>query len=216
MYLSIKTKNKGQGAIELIIALSIITFAIVGIISLTVMNISGQKITEDYIIASQLAREGVEVIRNLRDTDWLASDSVIRTATADFTKHYGIVRFDFTNNTWSPVFNLFADNAYEDANGSYNSDSKILLAGSPDGVYQHDAGTATPYGRIIVIDFICLNTGDCTDGICSYSELNCTDSTSDSDTYPDVIGYRVTAKVQWNSKGVLSYASSTDYLYDWR
>lgn len=70
-YLNIKMKKKGFTLLEVIIAIFIITVGVVGTISLIVQTLSGTAIASQRLIAAYLAQEGIEIIRNIRDTNWL-------------------------------------------------------------------------------------------------------------------------------------------------
>jgi len=63
--------KKGFTLIEIIVAVSVMTIGIVGIYALVpkVVSVTGANINK--FIASQLAREGIEIVRNIRDTNWL-------------------------------------------------------------------------------------------------------------------------------------------------
>lgn len=63
--------NKAFTLIEIIIAISVMTIGIVGVYALVpkIVSITGANINK--FIASQLAREGIEIVRNIRDTNWL-------------------------------------------------------------------------------------------------------------------------------------------------
>ena len=64
-------KTKGFTLIEVLVAISIITVGIVGIYAIIprIVTITSDNI--DKFIASQLAKEGVEIIRNIRDENQL-------------------------------------------------------------------------------------------------------------------------------------------------
>lgn len=70
----LKFNNKGQGIIEVVVAIAVIVVGLVSIISLVVFNLNVQNYNHDMLIASNLAREGIEVIRSVRDNNWLSSD----------------------------------------------------------------------------------------------------------------------------------------------
>jgi len=64
-------KNKGFTVIELVISIFILSIAIIGAYNaFTTMDILTSSAT-DRFIAAYLAQEGVEVVRNIRDTNWL-------------------------------------------------------------------------------------------------------------------------------------------------
>ena len=63
--------SKGFTAIEAIIAIFILTVAVIGVYSSFSRMAISTSILSSRLIASYLAKEGIEVIRNIRDTNWL-------------------------------------------------------------------------------------------------------------------------------------------------
>jgi hypothetical protein len=63
--------SKGLTLLEVIIAIFIITVGIIGIFSLITYTISSASFAKDNLIAAYLAQEGIEIVRNIRDTNWL-------------------------------------------------------------------------------------------------------------------------------------------------
>jgi len=66
-----KKQKNGFSILEIITAIFIIVTGLVGIMSLVIQNIQIQYINKNNLIASQLAQEGLELIRNKRDNNWL-------------------------------------------------------------------------------------------------------------------------------------------------
>lgn len=62
---------KGQTLLEVIIAIGVILTGVVSTVALAIYSMSVGQVSENQIIGSNLAREGIEVIRNIRDTNWL-------------------------------------------------------------------------------------------------------------------------------------------------
>jgi prepilin-type N-terminal cleavage/methylation domain-containing protein len=60
----------GFSLMEILAVLFIVSVALTGIMSLIVQNIQVQSINKDNIIASSLAQEGIEMIRQVRDANW--------------------------------------------------------------------------------------------------------------------------------------------------
>ena len=56
---------------ELIVVIAIILTSLVGLISLLSYSINGISPGKNKIIAINLAQEGLEVVRNIRDNNWL-------------------------------------------------------------------------------------------------------------------------------------------------
>lgn len=66
-------KQNGFSMIEVIVAIVIIVIGLVGIMSLNVQNIQVQYINKNILVASLLAQEGLELVRNIRDENWLTA-----------------------------------------------------------------------------------------------------------------------------------------------
>lgn len=65
-----KIKKAAFTLVEVITVLFVISLGMVGALTLISQNIKSQSINEKTMIAYQLAQEGVELIRNFRDTAW--------------------------------------------------------------------------------------------------------------------------------------------------
>jgi len=70
-----KPNQQGQSLIETIVAIFILTMTLTSGLSLTLYAFSSSATSQNEIVASNLAREGVEVVRMMRDSNWLASDA---------------------------------------------------------------------------------------------------------------------------------------------
>jgi len=66
-----KKNTKGFTLMEVIVAIFVITAGIVGVLSLVTQTISASIFSKDKLIAAYLAQEGIEIVRNIRDTNWL-------------------------------------------------------------------------------------------------------------------------------------------------
>jgi prepilin-type N-terminal cleavage/methylation domain-containing protein len=140
-----KINSKGFSLLEVMLALGVITIGLMGVSSLVLQNIQAQDINKNYLIASMLAQEGIELVRNIRDTnfllgnDWksgkvgLPNTNIIRGASIGESRNYVIdYNKDITNVSGmnDPITELFI-----------NSVSKV---------YEHNsAGLPTIYHRLI-------------------------------------------------------------------
>lgn len=68
--LNIKNKNKGVTLLETLVAIFVLVTGIVGAFSLIISVMSFTSYNSNKLIASYLAQEGVELVRNIRDTNW--------------------------------------------------------------------------------------------------------------------------------------------------
>jgi len=60
----------GFTMIEVITVLLVISIGMTGVLSLIVQNIRNQSVNKNTLIAYQLAQEGIELVREVRDTNW--------------------------------------------------------------------------------------------------------------------------------------------------
>jgi type II secretory pathway pseudopilin PulG len=72
---SLKNQS-GQTLIETIVAIFILTMALISGLSLAIFASQASTDSRDKIIATNLAREGLEVVRMLRDTNWLSAQDL--------------------------------------------------------------------------------------------------------------------------------------------
>ena len=68
---NIMANNKSFTLIELVLAVFLITTGTLGVFSLIQKTISFTAITSSQLQAAYLSQEGIEIVRNIRDTNWL-------------------------------------------------------------------------------------------------------------------------------------------------
>lgn len=66
--------NKGFTIIEVLMAIFIMSVGLIGIYALIPMIVSTTSMNINKFIASELAKEGIEIVRNTRDSNWLSGD----------------------------------------------------------------------------------------------------------------------------------------------
>jgi len=66
-----QVNKKGETLIEVIAALTSLVLAGVAVMTLIISVMSSTAISKEYLIAQNLAREGIEGVINIRDTNWL-------------------------------------------------------------------------------------------------------------------------------------------------
>lgn len=118
---------KGFTLIETIVAVGIIVIGLVSVLTAITTSLFYVSNIGDRLIASNLTAEGLEVVRNIRDNNWLQGLS------------------------WNSGL---ADGDYQ---VSYNSTALSPYGGNPllldgaSGLYNYSSGASTPYGRKISI-----------------------------------------------------------------
>jgi len=115
MRINFLNNKSGQTLIELIVAGAVILISFSAFLSMTIAVYSGAATSQDYVTASNLAREGLELVRNIRDTNWLAGNdfSVFTNGLADNTYKIDYLAGVLTTTTCS-------------LNG-YNSDCRLFV-----------------------------------------------------------------------------------------
>jgi len=93
--------NKSFTLIETITAIFILTTGILAISSLISYLISISSISSQRLIAAYLAQEGIEIVRNLRDTNLLSGRNW------DYGLNNGDWQVDYNDNTLSPYTGAF-------------------------------------------------------------------------------------------------------------
>ncbi|MCD4705935.1 hypothetical protein K8R61_02540 [bacterium] len=195
-------KQTGQSLIEVTASIAIIAMGMSAIISLVIMSIASSKENNDRMVAVNLSREGIEVARNKRDSNWLEVDSGVVGAAWDSllynNKDYTtIINFDESVNTWDFQFN---------ADSIDSPDSRIYIK---NGIYvQKNGGVGgavpTIFYRLIQLNPICDIVG---------VESIITDGTDCNDVGGNKIGIQVISEVKWGDNKIIS---AQDKLYNWK
>lgn len=176
----------GQGLIEAVFALGILIMVAAAILALTLSTLTGQKNSELQVRANNLARESIEVIRNIRDSNSLAGlpwDNGLTGGTSAITD------FNVIANTWTINFSYTSNQLYQDSLG----------------VYSHDnSGTRSIFRRHVNITSICLASS----GEESFKD-NC-------EITEEKIGLRLNSIVSWTEQGEARQINLESLLYAWK
>jgi len=123
--------NKGFTLIETMVALGILVFVLTGMVSLIILNITNAKNIEKNLIAGNLAQEALEVVRSMRDNDWLEGNNF-----GDFI----------------PVSGNEYSVQWDDTGLSRGLVAQPLNFDETTGIYSYDNGELTIYSRKVLID----------------------------------------------------------------
>lgn len=215
-----KSKNQsGQSLVELVVAIGVITVGLFSVWNLFISNFNGEQEAGARILSTNLAREGLEIVKNIRDSNWLAIEN-------NETCSYNGVLYDPCN--WDSglngdgngvIENIFSENVYIDYS-SVNSltDNKTRIYQNPSGLYSHDSsGRATTYRRLIEMKNICCADID--------MDLKCDDLSIDfsvkdySITCPASelkVGLDVKSTVSWVINGQSRDTSVQERIFNWK
>ena len=130
--------------IELLVSMAIIGIGLLGISSLAAQNIRVQYFNRNSLISAQLAQEGLELARNLRDNDWKSSSPITSSSSLE-----GLYNDLFTIDYLGHI-------------NTYSVPQSVpLLNIDSDGFYSYNPGAPTPFKRYI--------TSQCQDDYCLLS-----------------------------------------------
>jgi prepilin-type N-terminal cleavage/methylation domain-containing protein len=145
MLFTTKKNNKGFTLIEMLIAVFIFSVALAALMSISARGLKAARLAQNQVTADYLAIEGIEIVRNLRDSAFLLGSST-NTWSSVFNQNgcLGALRYD-TNDRCT--FELIGQQVilYPCSSGSC-----ILFYNETSGIYRHfQSGSATPNFSII-------------------------------------------------------------------
>lgn len=153
MYFYTKTKEKGFTLVEILVAISILSISILATFTAVSTAMRSTSFAEDQIVAYYLADEGLEFIRNTRDSNAL--------------RHLVALGSGSTYGWLSGIAQVASDPCYPGkvcyvdvphntitACSTNAASCPALLYNSSLGVYEYVSGTATQYKRSISVTAI--------------------------------------------------------------
>ncbi|MFH0819368.1 MAG: prepilin-type N-terminal cleavage/methylation domain-containing protein [Patescibacteria group bacterium] len=196
--------QRGQTLIEVIIAVSIMLIGIISIVSLSITSRMISTISSQELLAAHLAREGVEVIRNIRDSNWLQRQSDGTTSwDAELysgTDYTAVAIFKYTGT--SPVGGQWTLNWTP--NSTSHAMTKIYLnIGHIYTSYTGATPEVTPYRRLITLNPICSDGSIITSSTCTASGLT-------------KVGIQVISRVEWSDREKKHNKTAEERIYDWK
>ncbi len=145
--------NKGFTLLEVIIAIFIISVGVGGVAKIMPSLIAGTSVSQSRLVVAYLAQEGVEIVRNIRDTNWLEDHNRGDSTPWDegFFSPVNCANgceIDYTGLTLEdPLFAVYSGRKLKiDPNGFY----KYNCPGCPDAKFDRKI-TITPDGSDILI-----------------------------------------------------------------
>ena len=204
--------RRGQGLLEMIIAIGILTTGLLSTMTLTTASLSATKDSETRLVASNLSREGIEVVRSLRDSNWIIGQS------------WNVGFFGTGNNRTATL--LFApgtmpswtlDFSAQDVN---DAEAAIFLGTASGSVIEHvyvqSAGggmppgaVSTQYRRLLSLFPICRNDASGAEAVISGEQSACAGGETE-------IGVDVLSTVTWDVKYQQHTVTTEEKMYDWR
>ncbi|MFH1112194.1 MAG: hypothetical protein V1712_03990 [Patescibacteria group bacterium] len=215
----------GQGLLEAMLAIGLILIGLGAVLTLTLKNISAVIDSGQRVVAVNLAREGIDVVRGIRDSNWLAasnsdpnrlwdhdyddSEEVVAANLVPSADDQGArAILTLPSSTLIAPVNFSID--FIDSRDVNDDSFKLYRDSATYEWYQEDfsLNKETGFNRMILLDPICESAG------VKAGESDCPAG--------DVkIGIRVQVQVAWNTTGIFGGINHrqlevTEYLYNWR
>jgi len=136
MKINFKKKKSAFSIIEIMAVVFIVTIGMVGMMNLIGQSIRVQRLNEHTLVAYQLAQEGIELVRVIRDDNWLAEE--INSVEFINAMNPGSYCIDYSN---------------VELGSNINSPCRLYL--NSNDFYVHTDSidsTETPYSRLIIIE----------------------------------------------------------------
>lgn len=216
MYALIKN-NQGQGLIELIIAIGVITVGLFAVWGLFISNYTSEREAAARLIGVNFAREGIEVVRNIRDSNWLLETENLSCSypgysnTSDPCPWYaGILTGDGT----ATVNNLQSDS---EATGP-DAATALNLDFSSNAITDDTTliSASTSYRRLITLRAICCADSD-RNGKCDAAQVQAPRIPGDQCANDELVaGVDATVQVSWMSNGATRQSIVSEQLFNWK
>lgn len=206
--IKIKNNNLGQSLVELILAIVVIEIGLFSVWSMFLVNYNSEREAQLRILGANLAREGVELIKNTRDSNWLKV--MANVTTGDNPPQPWLWDQGFDPGSYS------LDALNKELTKVTDDNEFVQLYLNDDGFYGvNNTGSLTPYRRAITLKNICCDSTD---------NVSCTDNEIGSYLVEDSacnegeikIGIKVISEVQWTISGNSRSFTTELNLYNWQ
>lgn len=131
--------NRGLTLLGVVVATTVLAISIVAITRLMAQTEHNVGSSRERFVAVNLAREGIELMRAKRDTNWLSGTDW----TADICNDSFAADRQLTIEA-DPILGVFIND------GAQLDDQQLNL--DADGRYTHQSGAPTPYRRVLTVD----------------------------------------------------------------
>ncbi|MFC1662805.1 hypothetical protein ACFL04_01400 [Patescibacteria group bacterium] len=201
--MTLRKQQSGQGMMEAVVAIGIILTSIVLIISLSIATTQYGTKGSKRNLAINFAREGIEAVRHIRDSNWLAGRA-FSSGLFNPTRQTGIARWGMP---WQNVYfiqwdfgEFGPDNCYiaKDCICYVNRTPACNLRHNPDGTYSnYGSGTDTDYRRLVFLKPL--------------DEFGV-----ETNVEADIYAIQVVSQVHWVERGIDEFETIETRIYDWQ
>lgn len=185
------------------VAITVLITSIASALALVQSSITASRIGGAQIVAANLAREGLEVVRSVRDSNWLRSQSFQVGLIDGSGNKTARPILDLEDGTWSLSF---AATSFSNPNSAvYLTTSGAFVQADT----QPPGSTVTPYSRAVGIQHLCRDLSTGVERIVA--------DTSTCLVSEQLVGLAVASHVRYQSVGGnFRILTVEERLYDWR
>ena len=208
----IKDNNDGQSLMELLIAITILVVALIATIALIINSIEAGKASRNKLIGTNFAREGIEIVRNMRDSNWIDPDETIAWDDGLDIASVGPITAPLVSHQWdTEPAGLVAINGFDHANAAIwdSPNEKMYLqatAGLPSG------SELAHFYRVLYISSICHDSAGIEEIVPKESINPC----SSIGAGFSKVGIQVIAEVRWPTSDSNHKVVIEERLYNWQ
>jgi len=198
---------------ELLIAITILVVALVATIALIINSIEAGRASKNKLIGTNFAREGIEIVRNIRDSNWLDPDE---TTTWRDGLDVGRIVAPILSHQWDTeptdlvIINGFDDNDaaiwYSPSEGQYLQASAAFPGGSE----------LSSFYRGIYLSLICHDSVGTEHIVAKESTDDCTSFPDEGDGPFGEVGVQVITEVRWPTSDSNHKVVIEERLYNWQ
>lgn len=197
----LRSNQSGFGMIELLVTIIILSIGIFSLMNLMANLVRADQFNTIDMISLNLAREGVEVVRNIRDSNWLAGQNW-QAGLAQGNDYTAILDYDLTTDSWDFDFSI----------DSIDDEKTTLYYDANSNLYIHDTTDfKTQYKRIITLKPVCLDTASANEKIVRQEGQFCL-------TTEEKVGIEVHSQVRWQDPSSQKKRDKilVNTIYNWR
>jgi len=203
----IKDNNNGQSLLELLIAITVLVTALVATVVLIINSIEAGKASRNKLIGTNFAREGIEIVRNIRDSNWIDPNGV----------NWDDSLIGVADSTAIPIIDGSSDitlNFSVDAFTDGDAQIKVNSSQYVQGLSLTDEDTS--FFRLLYINPICQDNSDPVNE--KIADKENTDSCGEGEhtDYDNKVGIRIISEVRWPVPDSKRKVVIEDRLYNWQ
>ncbi len=202
------TLQRGQTLLELLVAFTVIAVGLFAAVTLVFSNLNAVQRDSDEVVAVNLVREGAELAKQLRDSNWLMGKNFDAGMENPFDVNDWTVTpvWDGAPSRVLPPFDFSANDFTHPNTQIVQTRDKVFANAFASDI----SGASTPFRRLMTFSHICYDDS-ISPGTYSFP------TTPDPCLPPKrKVGVRVTSHVRWMRKTVTRDSIITEDLYDWR